>query len=386
MIETCVGLFPDRHISPKAIAAQCKALEDSPDVDGVLLPDQLASFVPAQLWRPENTPLAEVMGDPDSLYDPFTLGAYIAAVAPSLKLNFTTDAVRRPPAETVQTLLTLAEITEGKVNVQVGGGEIKQTRPFGHPTNQSMSRMSDFMQIYRRFMDTDGPFDFEGKRWNFQGAYLGGAMNHKPEVWGLGAGPALLDHVTSWADGLATSAPSAFATPERFAEAIAGVRRQLVEKGRDPKAFKIGLWASVLLQDDPNELAAAFENPIVKFVSAAQGRIETRQWRDEGLGLPLPDDWTYYKHLLPYEMDDALVEAVVAATTEEHVRRAWFTGSPKEVAAQIEPFLEVGVDWILCIDYLPVVGSPADAAAAAARGAELCGHLKQAAARVKRSA
>ena len=78
MVETCLGLFPDRHIPISVIAQQCKVLEAGPHVDGVLLPDQLASFVPQQLWRPENTPMAAIMDDPDSLHDAFTLAAYAA--------------------------------------------------------------------------------------------------------------------------------------------------------------------------------------------------------------------------------------------------------------------------------------------------------------------
>ncbi|EHB56466.1 hypothetical protein MycrhDRAFT_3660 [Mycolicibacterium rhodesiae JS60] len=377
MVETCVGLFPDRHVPVGMLAEQCKVLEASPGVDGVLLPDQLASFVPQQLWRPENTAMAQFMRDPDSLHDAFTLGAYVAAIAPSLKLHLTTDAVRRPPAELVQSLLTLAAITEGRLNVQIGGGEIKQTRPFGHPTNQAMSRMSDLFQIYRKFMDSDGPFDFEGKRWKFNGAYLGGAKQYQPEVWGLGAGPMLLDHVTSWADGLATSVPSAFASPDRVGTAIEGLRRQLEQKGRDPKQFRVGLWFSVLLHEDDAELERAFANPLLKFVSGAMGRIETQLWNDEGLGLPFPPGWTYFKDLLPYGMDDAFVDEIVSAVTPEHMQRAWLVGSPAEVARQVQPYLDAGVDWVMAIDYLPVVGTPEDAAAAATRGADLCAHIKQ---------
>ncbi len=377
MLETCVGMFPDRHVPVSMLREQCKVLETHPGVDGVLLPDQLASFVPQQLWKPEYTPMAELIGDPDSLHDAFSLAGYVAAVAPSLKLNLTTDAVRRPPAELVQSLLTLSALSESNVNIQIGGGEYKQTQPFGHPTNQGMSRLSDVLQIYRRFMDSDEPFDFEGRRWNLKQAYLGGAKQFRPEVWGLGAGPMLLDHVTSWADGLATSVPSAFASPDRVGTAIAGIRKQLEKKGRDPEKFRIGLWFSVLLHEDDTQLERAFNNPLVKFVSGAMGRIDTRLWHEEGLGLPFPDGWTYFKDLMPYGMKDSLVDDIVAAVTPKHMERAWLLGSPEDVAKQVQPYLEAGVDWVMAIDYRPVVGAPEDAAAAATRGADLCAAIKR---------
>lgn len=377
MPETCVGIWTDRHVPATAIAEQCRALEASGVVDGVLIPDQLSGFVPAQLWTPENTPLAALLGDPDSAMDAFMVAPYVHAAAPSLNLHLTTDSVRRGPAELVQSMLTLAHLCEGRANLQVGGGETKQLGPFGHPTNQGMSRMKDLFQIYRRFLDSDGPIDYEGRRWTLQQAFLGGAKAHRPTLWGLGGGPQLLDHATSWADGLAIAAPNVLRSPEECAEQIAAIRRQVEEKGRDPAAFRIGLWVSVLLNPDPAKIEAAMANPIIRFVSAALGRIDTGMWDAEGLALPFPAGWTYFKHLLPYAMDDELVARVVAATTPAHVERAWLVGSPADVAAEIRPYLDAGIDWVMPFDYLPVVGDPADAPASVGWMVELCAALKQ---------
>jgi phthiodiolone/phenolphthiodiolone dimycocerosates ketoreductase len=379
MLETCVGIWTDRHFPASVVAEHCRGLAASDAVDGVLIPDQMAGFIPAQLWLPENTPMASLIGDPDSAMDAFMVAAYAHAAAPSLNIHVTTDSVRRAPAELVQSMLTLAHITEGRANFQIGGGEAKQTAPFGHPVNQGMSRMKDLFQIYRRFMEDDGPIDFDGRRWKFERAFLGGAKQHRPELWALGGGPQLLDYATSWADGLAVAAPNVLTSPEQAAEYIAGVRRMVEEKGRDPGAFRIGLWASVLLHDDSAVLEVAIQNPIIKFASATLGRIDVNAWELEGMGLPFPPGWGYNKDLLPYSVDDKLVADVVAATTPQHVRRGWMVGSPREVADQIKPYLDVGIDWVMPFDFLPVVGDPADAETSARCMIELCVALKQAA-------
>jgi phthiodiolone/phenolphthiodiolone dimycocerosates ketoreductase len=288
----------------------------------------------------------------------------------------TTDAVRRPPAELVQSMLTLAHMTDGKATFQVGAGERKQTAPFGHPTNQGMSRMKDLFQIFRRFMESDGPFDFEGRRWTFEGAFLGGARPHRPALWGLGGGPQLLDYTTSWADGLAIAVPNAWSSPEMAAEQIATVRAQVAAKGRDPDAFRIGLWACALMHDDADALDAALANPILKWVCGAMGRVEADAWKRDGLPLPFPDGWAYYKDLLPYAMDGAFVDEVVAAVTPEHQRAGFLVGTPAEVAAQIRPYVDAGADWVCAFDYLPVVGDPADAPNAGRRMVELCSLIR----------
>ena len=376
-METVASVWADRHFPIGAIADQCRAVHGSGVVDAVLIPDQLANFIPQQLWTAENTPLAQMMGDPDSTSDPFVIGGYVAAAVPGLGLHLTTDAVRRPPAELIQSMLTLANVTEGNAVLQVGGGEVKQTKPFGHPTKQGPSRMKDLFRIYRKMMDSDGPIDYEGKRWTFKDAYLGGARQHKPEIWGLGAGPDLFENTAAYADGLATAVKMAFPTAEETHEAIASVRRRMEELGRDPSGFRVQLWATALLVDDEEQFEQAAANPIIRYITGTLGRIETWRWAEEGEGMALPvsEDWTYYRYLLPYGMSDSEVQGVVDAVTPEHVRRAWFIGTPEDVAKQIEPFAAEGVDSICPFDYLPIWNG--DAEGAVRRMIELCGLLKK---------
>ena len=376
MLETCVGLWTDRHFPPELITQQARAFGESEHVDGVLIPDQLAGFVPRQLWTPENTPLAGVIGDPDSALDAFMVAPYLHALAPDLGLHLTTDSIRRAPAELVQSMLTLAHLTGGRATFQIGAGEAKQTVPFGHPARQGLSRLEDLLRIYRRVLEHDGPFDFDGRRTHFRGAFLGGARSAPPTVWALGGGPKLTDVATSYADGIAIAVPNALSKPERVGETVDMIRTQVEQKGRDPRAFRIGLWVTTLVHPDRSVLEAAYRNPVIKFVSAATGRVDVGEWEREGLGLPFPEGWSYPKDLLPYGLDDELVRTVVDATTEEHVEQAWIVGQPQEVAARILPYLEAGIDWVMPIDYLGVVGDPADAKASLGGLIDLCAALK----------
>lgn len=268
MPETCVGLWTNRWFPAAVVADEARALEASGVVDGVLIPDQLSGFVPRQLWTPENTPIAGIVGDPDSALDAFMVAPYIHAAAPGLRLHLTTDSVRRGPAELIQSMLTLAHITEGRANFQIGGGEAKQTRPFGHPHQQGLSRLEDLLRIYRRSLETEGPFSHDGHRWTFERAFLGNAQTHLPTVWGLGGGPRLMDSVTSYADGVAFTVPNALVTPEQVADTVAAVRDQVERKGRDPHAFRIGMWAALLLHPDGEALERAFANPIIRGAQA----------------------------------------------------------------------------------------------------------------------
>jgi phthiodiolone/phenolphthiodiolone dimycocerosates ketoreductase len=377
-VETAIALWGDRHLPVSIVADQAKALAASGAVDGILIADQLVNFIPRQLWTPEITPIAHLLKDPDSHSDAFALGAYLAAVAPELHISLSTDSVRRGPSEVIQFLLTLANMTQGRVCLQVGGGEVKQTKPYGYNRAQGVNRLGDLLKVYRAMLEAKGePIDYEGKYWKFEKATLGSAMNYRAEIWGLGGGPKLLDHVTSYADGIGTTSPPVYGTPETFAEARAQILQMVKEKGRDPSKFRIGVWFAVMLAEDERQLEAALQNRLVKWLGGLMGRVVPQDWQQVGLESPVPLDWNYFQNFLPYETSDAFVDEVVSKTTPEHIRKGWLVGTPPQVAKQIQAYVDAGADWVCPMDYLPLVLDPAEAAPAFARSIELCRLIKR---------
>jgi phthiodiolone/phenolphthiodiolone dimycocerosates ketoreductase len=374
--RTALALWGDRHLPASAIADQAKAIAAS-DVDGVLLADQFGNFIPPQLWKSDVTPMAAVLPDPDSHSDVFALGGYLLAAAPGIDLTLSTDSVRRPPAELVQAMLTLANMTDGAVTVQVGGGEVKQCKPFGHKRSQGMSRMEDLFQIFRALLESGGtPIDFQSRRWTFEQASIGGGMGKRPKVMGLGGGPTLIEHSTSYADGLAVTCPPVYAGPKEFAAAREQILKQVKAKGRDPADFQFAVWFPALIAPDRDTLDQHLDNPLIKWLGAVFGRIETTDWGKIGLESPFPQGWRYYNDLLPNQTPDELIEEVLKKVTREHVLAGWVCGTPTEVATTVNDYVEAGADWVCPMDYLPIVLDPSEAPAAFARSLETIGLIK----------
>jgi phthiodiolone/phenolphthiodiolone dimycocerosates ketoreductase len=378
-VETAIALWADRHLPPALFAEQAKAVEASGVIDGILLADQLTNFIPAQLWTPEHTPMASVIGDPDSHPDVFVMAAYLLAAAPSLSLSISTDSVRRPPAELVQTMLTLASIAEGRASFHVGGGEVKQCQPYGHKRSQGMSRMEDLFRIFHALLDAQGaPIDFDGRRWTFEKASIGGGMPHRPKLYGLGAGPQLLEHTATYCDGLAITCPPAWPDADAFAAHRAELLELVERKGRDPEAFRFAIWFPVMLAADHEQLDRNLDNPLVKWMSAIFGHIDATLWAADGLESPVPEDWNYFMHFLPHDTPQAFIDDALAKTTRAHVLKCWLSGTPGEVAEMIQPYIDAGADWVCPMDYMPLVLPPEEAQEAFGRSVELCGHIKAA--------
>jgi len=341
---------------------------ESAGVDGMLIADQLGNFIPPQLWKPEICPVAAMLPDPDSHSDVFALAGYLLAAAPGLDIAVSTDAVRRGPAELTQAMLTLANMTTGEACVQVGGGEAKQCGPFGYKRSQGMSRMEDLFQIFGALLDSEGAsIDFEGRRWTYEKASIGSAVPKRPKLMGLGGGPMLIDHCTSYADGLATTCPPVWAGADEFAAARASILKTVADKGRDPDAFSFAVWFPCLIAETDAQLEGLLGNPLIKWLAAVFGRIETPDWEKIGLQPPFPEGWRYYQDLLPRDTSDAFIDEVLAKVTDEHVRAGWVCGTVEQVAAEIQRYVDAGADWVCPMDYLPMVLDVSEAPAAFGR-------------------
>ncbi len=288
MIDTSAFLWGDRHFPPAVVAQQAKALEDSGVVDFMSHSTQMGSFIPRQLWTKENSPMAAVIGDPDSLQDAFLMASYSHAAAPSLGISILTDGLRIGPAQLTQMMLTLAHMTEGRTLINFGAGEAKQLTPFGYKRSRGVKSLEDLVRVFNAFWESDEPIDFDGNHWKLDRAFLGSAKPHRPIVHAMGGGPMLMDVATSHCDGLSTAAPCTWGTPEEAAEKISELKVELERKDRDPESFGFGIFCPVLIHEDEGVVDAALDNPIVRWIAATFGRIQGADWAKAGPGLPDP--------------------------------------------------------------------------------------------------
>jgi len=375
-VETAVPLLFDRWSPPQLAGQGARILEQSGVVDHLYVWDQLISWWPKALWRPDHAPLAETMADCDSFADAFVIAAMAAAVTDNLGVGVSTDAVRRGPAELMQTMLTLAAATEGRATLMLGAGEAKQTQPFGYRRAEGLARLEDTLRLCRLLVECEEPFDFEGRYWTFRRAWLGGARPYRPKIWAVGGGPQLIDLAARYADGFVTAVPLAVTSPERYAEQVADIKRRLEGYGRDPEVFDFAVMAQTLLHDDQELIRRSLDNPLLRWIAAVFGRLNQAAWEDEGIEPVFPRDWHYAVKLIPTEWTADEVYAVTEKVPETMLRKSFYHGPVKEVAATLDEYVQAGATWVATVDLLPLVLPADEAVAALDRWVDVCRALK----------
>ena len=377
---TAIPLNTSLHVPPAGFAELARGVHGSGVVDNLFMWDQMTNFWPPHLWTPENAPMAAVLPDIDSYADAFAMGAYALAAAPGAGLAVSTDAIRRGPAELNQTMWTLAGMAGGRAIFQIGAGELKQTRPFGWKRSEGLARLEDQLKLSRAFWESEEPVDYEGHHWTMRRAWLGRARVARPQVWALGGGPRLLDLATSYADGFAAISPCVFDAPEKFAALVARLREDLERKGRDPDAFGFGLWFMNAVHEDREVLDRAFDGALMKWMAANFGRLDNSEWAGLGVDAVFGDDWHYSVKLRPIDVTEAEAADVIARTSRRMVELSFSHGTPQEVAADIQGYLDAGCNYVSVCDVLPICLEADDAQNAIARSIDVCARIKQAAA------
>jgi phthiodiolone/phenolphthiodiolone dimycocerosates ketoreductase len=295
------------------------------------------------------------MPDTDSFHDPFLACAVAASAVPGLGVMIGgTDAIRRGPAELLQSMLSLADLTDGRALCCVAAGEVKQISPFGHNRSEGLHRLEDVLRIVRLLSDCDGPVDYEGNIWKLRAAYIGCIRRQLPEFWAIGAGPKLIELASAYADGFMSVGPNAMPTPERYGEVVATLRTGLAAAGRTSDDFGFGLIFEVLCHDDPAVIEAALDNGLLKFLAAMNGRLNQRDWLAEGVEPVFPPPWHYALHLLPSEMTLEVANDAIERVSPEMMRKSFLIGTPEEIADQILDYVRVGVNLIAPADCLPL--------------------------------
>lgn len=376
-LETAIPFQLDRAVDPRMAGEFGKAMDDSGVVDHIMAWDQLVSWNPRSLWKPENTPLANVMKDCDSYADVFVLAA-IAAATSNIGIMVSADAIRRGPAELTQTMLTLAGATKGKAILMLGAGEQKQCKPYGHKRSEGLDRMEDFFEINQLLTGATDPFNYEGHHTTYKNAWIGEAAPYRPRVHALGGGPRLLDMAAKYADGYSFAVPSVFTRAEQFHEVAKKLREQVERNGRDPDAFEFSVWFGGCMHEDPEMIERAKQNAILKWMAATIGRLDQQHWIDEGVEPAYPIGWHYALKLLPAELSREQAEEVLAKVSPKMMDQAFCYGTAADVAAYAQGFVDAGATQVSVIDILPMALMPVEEQLTAlSRSIEVCRILKE---------
>ncbi len=349
MIEIGTMGFPYRVA---AIATGAAMLAEAEGVDALWYPDHLMGWHPRELWREAGGVLAEVVDDPHAYADPFVAATatLMATRRPRVGIAVT-DTYRRHPATIAQAAATLGELAPGRFVLGLGSGEGLNTAPLGIERVRPVGRLGEGLEIITRLLVTDGPVSFSGEHFTIDrlpGMASSGAGGPPVEIVLGGHSDALLDLVGRYGTGWLPVLPT---TAERYAEQLAVARSAAERAGRDPAAIVPGLYLYAVIHEDHEVAVKALEGVLLR-TQALAGNAAL--FARSGMEHPLGPGFSGLRDFVPEWVPSATLRDAANDLPIDAARNFVTYGTPAEIVAQLQPFVEAGVRRVVLDNLLPL--------------------------------
>lgn len=206
--------------------------------------------------------LAEHHGDPDG-YNPAPMAALTGAALHTSRVKITTNiaqVVLAHPVRFAEEIAVIDQISNGRLDIGVGlGGRgfgTLELPMYGVNPKFRPSILEEALEIIRRAWSEDEPFDFEGKRFSYQGIWINPkpAQRPHPPIWLVGpVAAAAIDRAARFGGGVgALGGQFRNLTGDEEYRSWYGVWEEALERnGRAPGSAYINSFGSAFVTDDP---------------------------------------------------------------------------------------------------------------------------------------
>jgi phthiodiolone/phenolphthiodiolone dimycocerosates ketoreductase len=329
---------------------------DQAGLDFLTYWDQHCLTIPRSLWTPDLAPAAELFHI-DAWFEPWPQLTEAAIVTEKIQIGLSaSDVSRRTPDVLAQLALTLDHYSEGRFFLALGAGENKQNIPYGITRDRPFGRMEEVLKLLKLWFSTDEPVDFDGKFWKVKngGISLPAYTPGGPPLLVAGGPGKAMKYAAQLADGWCSYFPGSGA--EEYVEQCQEFDRLAEEVGKDPSTMTKLMLFGVVLGDDDDQVEELIQNPVIRWDSAALVP-GPQTWAQHGVENPIGPDFAYGRDLYPMEWSREDAMKVVDQVSPDMVRKMKFSGTPREVAKMIQPFIDAGATHVMIGDYGALVNS-----------------------------
>jgi phthiodiolone/phenolphthiodiolone dimycocerosates ketoreductase len=286
--------------------------------------------------------------------DPLLVMGAVAAQTQKMELLLgAIDCVRHAPQKLAQSFLTLDHISKGRCIFALGGSEMKQLSPYGFSRIGSAKKLEEAIQIIRLMFEAQGgPVHFEGEFWKMKGGSLPirpyGAKPPKV-ICAPGVSPEIMGR---YSDGMLTNTKRHPGGLEGFKRDVKNMRDAAAAAGRNPDDLIVAACPQIIMHDDVSEQRRLASQRALKFVTMQTAKEKGAMWREYGFEHPLGEEYGYARKLKPEQIDPVIINEAIDKVPPEAVMQLGFhTGSVEQIAAELQGFVDAGLDYLGIVDY-----------------------------------
>ncbi|MFX0108742.1 MAG: LLM class flavin-dependent oxidoreductase [Candidatus Hodarchaeota archaeon] len=316
---------------------------DTLGYDSMAFADHFAGFIPQSIWTGDVTPLSFFQQSPHTFYEMSTIMAACASATEKVRLISTvTEPIRRHPVLIAQTFLTLDHISNGRIVLGIGAGEIENIEPYGMNYSGQVGKLREALEIIRLVWETSEPFDYDGKFWKMKDAVMSlRPVNpeHPPPIWIASLGPKMLKITAEFGDGwIPTLLP-----PKHYGEKLKEIQshRAKLEK---TTPFTAALWNWCILDEDPSACQEMTKSTLAKALALL---YPSTGWKKLGFEHPFGEDFYSLRDYIPMRYDREKTLSAIDQVPDEVLEEFYMMGDAETIIKRLEEFARVGLQHII---------------------------------------
>ena len=312
--------------------------------DSIWFPDHLMGWFPHTIWTPEIVgPIAQYS---DHTFFETTLSIAVAASS-TRKIRIgsaVTEAVRHHPAMLAQSYATLEHVTNSRVILGIGAGELENVEPYGLKFGKVVSRLEEALQVIRLLWSSkrDELVNYDGRFFKLKDAVFElPPLRRRPPIWIGGAGERMCRITARQADGWL---PASIANVEEYKEKLNVMKEECGRVGRDFDEIEKGIHLNLVIDKSREESLRIMEAPLIK-----AGALLTPASVYEKLGYkhPLGENFYALTDYIPAKYARGEVMEAIKRVPLEVVQESFLWGSVEDVINKLDKYRKAGAQTVV---------------------------------------
>ncbi len=310
--------------------------------DSIWFPDHLMGWFPHTIWIPEIVgPLA--LNSPHTFFET-TLSIAVAAASTSrIRIgSAVTEAIRHHPAMLAQSYATLEHLTNGRVILGIGAGELENVKPYGLRYEKVVSRLEEALQVIRLLWEAerDELINFDGKYFKLKDAVFElPPLETRPPIWIGGVGERMCKITARHADGWLPPT----ANVEDYKKRLKIIREECAKIGRKFDEIEKAMYLHLIIDKDREECLRIMEAPVIK---AGALLAPASIYEELGYRHPLGENFYPLTDYIPAHYTKEEVMKTIKNVPQEVVQKSFIWGNVDEVTEELDKCRRAGVQTV----------------------------------------
>jgi phthiodiolone/phenolphthiodiolone dimycocerosates ketoreductase len=326
----------------EGIARVARSIEEK-GYDSIWFPDHLMGWFPHTMWTSEIVgPLS--LNSPHTFFET-TLSIAVAATSTSgIRMgSAVTEAIRHHPAMLAQSYATLEHLTDSRVILGIGAGELENVRPYGLKYEKVVSRLEEALQVIRQLWEAerDELINYDGNHFKLKDAVFElPPLRTRPPIWIGGAGERMCKITARYADGWLPVTTNV----EDYKKRLNIIREECKKVGRKFDEIEKAMYLHLIIDKNKEECLRIMEAPIIK---AGALLAPASVYEELGYKHPLGEKFYSLTDYIPaHYMKEDIMKAI-ESVPQEVVQESFLWGNVDDVIEKLDKCRKAGVQTVV---------------------------------------